>query len=59
MRDGGSWMLIASNGHSSMKFFDFCSVFYVPISDLPMLSRSLSFSSKSSCSIFSSKLYIT
>jgi hypothetical protein len=54
MKDGSSWMPIASNGHFSMNFFDLCSIVYVPISDLPMLSHSLSFSSKSSCSIFSS-----
>jgi hypothetical protein len=59
MKDGSNWMSIASNGHSSMKKLDLCLVFYLPILDLPMLSHSLNFSSKSSCSIFSSKLYIT
>ncbi len=47
-RDGSFWMQIASNGHSSTKKLDLCSISYAPISELPMLSRSLSFSSKPS-----------
>jgi len=59
MKDGSSWMPITSNDHPNTNKLDLCLVFYVPILDLPMLSCSMNFSSKSSCSIFSNKLYIT